>query len=136
MPSGDKFLDKFLTLYKSDDSGEFKNSLIMSLALFVSKASGCCNPEYGSKVVNFMLALSTTNAKAFSFVSANLVSMSIRHAGRLKAKQRSAPLVLRTHDDIKKLLLSQFGVIRDRSNDLSMRIAFSLGVDATVNVPG
>ena len=75
------FFDKFLTLYKSDDSGEFKNSLIISLlALFVSMASGCCNPEYGSKVVNFMLALSTTNAKVFSFVSANLVSMLIHHA--------------------------------------------------------
>jgi len=45
-------------------------------------------------------------------------------------------LVLWTHDDIKKLLLSHFGVISDRSNDLSMQIAFSLGVDATVNVPG
>ena len=45
-------------------------------------------------------------------------------------------MVLRTHDDIKKLLLSHFGVIRDGSNDLSMRIAFSLGVDATVNVSG
>ena len=91
MPSGDKFLGKFLTLYKSDDSGEFKNSLIMSLlASFVSKASGCCNPEYGSKVVNFMLAYPPQMLRHSVFFF-KPVSMSIRHAGRLKLNEGVLP---------------------------------------------
>ena len=137
VPSNDKFLSKFMGLYTSKGADKFKESLIMCLLrAYVAKATGHKNPQYGAKVLNFMLALSATNPIAFSFVSANMCSLSIRHAKKIRAANRDIPLILRDNNDMMRLLLKRIAMIRHEFDDSSMRVAFSVGVDATVVVAG
>ena len=138
VPSNDKFLKTFLKLYQSDGKGDdFKQSLIMCLMrAYVAKASGNDRPLYSTKVLNFMMALSTTNVRAFSLASANLCSVSIRHMRLMKARNRDVPLLLRSKSDMIRLLSMRIAMIRHDFGESSMRVAFSIGVDATVVVKG
>ena len=137
VPAGDKFIHNFLKLYSSKDGSDLRKSLIFCLMQnYVTKSLGHKNPEYGGKVLNFMMAVAATNATAFSLVSANLCSVSIRHMGRLKAKKRASPFLMRDNAEIASTLASKISMIRKTFGDESKRVAFSVGIDATVNVKG
>jgi hypothetical protein len=77
MPSMDNFLCKFKCLYLTSEA--FRGNLMVGLmTAFVAKSEGERNLQYSQRVLNFMLALSTSGyRKAFQFVSANLCSVSV-----------------------------------------------------------
>ena len=70
------------------------------LRAYVAKANGHRNPEYGTKVVNCILAIAATNASAMDFVSANLMSILIRHIERLRSAWWGTPIVLKSPDEM------------------------------------
>ena len=76
IPEVDTFLDNFIKHYTTNT--EFRDSLVVHLTRgYVSKVEGVKNPKYGSKVLNFMLALAASgNKKAFEYGSGNLCSVS------------------------------------------------------------
>ena len=136
VPFRDKFLSSFFKLYHTND-GAFKNSLMMCLCrAYVAKAEGIRSPEYGAKVVNFMLALSATNQKAMDFVLANLCSLSICHVQRLRSTRRGKPFIFRSQSEITELVVESIGRIRKEFNDDSMGVAFNVGIDTAVLVKG
>jgi hypothetical protein len=136
-PCKDKFLSDFTDIYNGPEGSKFKKSLqFCLLANYCAKVKGHKNHEYGTKVINFMLALSCTSPSAFDFVSANLLSVSIRHMQRLKACRRAKPFILRDTQDMVELLTARIAQICHLCDDTSKRVAFTLGLDATVVVQG
>ena len=87
-----------------------------------------------TKVLNFYLGLAATNTKSFEMISANLLGPSIRQVQRVAAKRRSSPFITFDRDAIITLVTSHLSKIRTRAKDMSMRVAFSCGVDATALV--
>ena len=85
MPGVDSFLDKFIGHYNSNE--DFKQSLIVTLVkAYVAKVEGVDNPHYGSKVLNFFMALAASgDKKAFEYVSGNLCDVSLRWIKTLMA---------------------------------------------------
>lgn len=55
---------------------------------------------------------------------------------RLKASKRDTPLILRDKADMARILATQIAMIRHEFGDDSMRVVFSVGIDATVVVKG
>ena len=70
--------------------------------------------------------------KAFTFVSGNLCQMSKRHAQRIMAKKKPPPIINLTDNYIFEFELNKFVQIRAKCRNPRMRIAFTVGVDATV----
>ena len=70
IPGVDSFLDNFIKHYTNNK--EFRDSLVVHLMRgYVSKVEGVKNPKYGSKVLNFMLALAASgDKKAFEYLAA------------------------------------------------------------------
>ena len=75
IPGVDSFLDNFIKHYTPN--AEFRESLVVHFMRgYVSKVEGVKNPKYGSKVLNFMLALAASgDKKAFEYVSGCSVSL-------------------------------------------------------------
>ena len=88
-----------------DKDGKHKNSLVCCLLkCYVAKANSHWNPEYGTKVFTFLLALSATDNKAADSLSPNICAISTRHTQRLSAPKRGKPFILRTNKDIIKII--------------------------------
>jgi hypothetical protein len=100
MPEVDAFMDSFIHHYTNNK--EYRGSLMVKLMKgYTAKVDGVKNPAYGSKVINFMLALTAGgNKKAFEFVSGNLCSASLRHMKWLTAWKVEAPLINLTDKEI------------------------------------
>ena len=97
------------------------------------KIEGTPNPEYGTIVLNFYLALAANgNKAAFEYVSGNLCGISARHIARLNAKLREASFVSLTKRDIVEQVTKLFSKIRLNWKDPKKRIALTVGIDATV----
>ena len=71
-----------------------------AMQMFFSKSNGHKNPEMGHKVINFMLALSVHNKKAFDFVSANLHSVGNQWIGQITATQCTPPFIRLTESQV------------------------------------
>ena len=64
------------------------------------------NPQYGTDVLNFFLALSASGDKgAFEFVSGNLCGVSLRRMKTISAKRHSSLFIGLSHNEIIDLLL-------------------------------
>jgi hypothetical protein len=88
----------------------------------------------GHKVINFMLALSVHNKKAFDFVSANLHSVGNRWIERITATRRTPPFIGLSESQVVEKIISRCDQIRHMAGNQSCRISFSVGIDATVLV--
>lgn len=136
VPSVDNFLRRFTKHYSEEES--FHQSLLVQLLhAFMAKMEGVRNPQYGAKVLNFMLALASGgNRKAFEFVSANFCSVSLRHIARLTAVRRSEPFINVSKVDMVHRIRGYIDKIRSISsgNSRSGRVAMTVGIDATVLV--
>ena len=84
--------------------------------------------------MNFYLALHAKSPKAFDFVSGNLGMIHQRTVQRANAKHREPPIINRTNNELVALVVNHIESIRAKSGDRTTRIAFSIGVDATVAV--
>ena len=93
------------------------------------------NPMYGSKVLNcFLLLAVSRQMKTFEFVLSNLVMLGKWHCERIMAKKRPAPIIDMSKEHIVNFVLQKFVLIRAKCEDPKIRIAFTVGVDATVLV--
>jgi hypothetical protein len=88
----------------------------------------------GHKVINFMLALSVQNKKAFDFVSANLQSVGNRWIEQITATRRTPPFIGLSESQVVEKIISRCDQIRHMAGNQSCRISFSVGIDATVLV--
>ena len=131
IPGVDAFLDSFIKHYSANE--EYRGSLMINLLKgYTLKVDGVKNPKYGTKVLNFMLALAASgDKKAFEYVSGNLCSVSLRWIQKLIARKRSAPFIQLSRDDMVQRLVNRFTQIRQRIGNPTQRLAFSVGVDAT-----
>ena len=105
------------------------------LNAYVAKADGAVNPQYSTRVINFMLALyASGDRKAFQYVSGNLCSVSVRHIARLTSKRRSAPFIDLDEDEMVIRIKEQISKVRHHrvKAGLPERVAFTAGFDATV----
>ena len=136
MPGVDSFLDKFVEHYKTNP--KFRSSLVVLLMKgYVAKVDGIKNPKYGTKVLNFMMALAASgDKKAFEYVSGNLCSCSLRWMKTLMTKKRTAPFIELTPAQIIDRITSNISKIRSSFANDSMRVAFTVGLDATCLVKG
>ena len=127
-------MDSFVKHYQNHK--EFRSGLIVKMMqAYVMKLDGVNNPIYGEKVLNFFLALAASGKmKSFEFVSGNLCHMSKRHAQRIMAKKKPPPIINLTDNHIVELVFKKFVQIRAKCRNPRMRIAFTVGVDATVIV--
>ena len=93
MPGVDSFLDKPAEHYKTNS--KFRSSLVILLMKeYVAKVNRIKNPKYGTKVLNFMMALAaSSDKKAFEYVSGNLCSCSLRWMKTLMTKKRTASFI-------------------------------------------
>jgi len=112
MPSMDNFLRSFNRLYQTSEP--FRKSLMVGLlTAYVAKADGAVNPQYPTRVINFMLALyASGDRKAFQFVSGNLCSISVRHIARLTSKKRQAPFIDLDDDMMVQRIQEHIGKVR------------------------
>ena len=115
---------------------DFRSGLLVSLMQsYVTKLEGLVNSPYGVKVMNFLLALSCRgNSSAFEYVSANRWAVSARHMQRIIAIRRPEPFIHLSRANIMELMEGHIERIRSKSNDDLRRVAFTIGVDATVVV--
>lgn len=74
--------------------------------------------------------------KSYSMMSASFGLLSIRHILCVSASLQDPPFIKPSTDELTKILLHHKEAIRRRSNDLSIQVVKSIGVDATVNVKG
>ena len=72
IPGVDSFLDNFIKHYQSNS--KFRDGLVVNLMKgYVAKVDGIQNPKYGSKVLNFFMALVVSgDKKAFEYCSGNI----------------------------------------------------------------
>ena len=101
---------------------------------YVAKANRIQNPQYGTKVLNFLLALSNIDKRDFGFVSTNLCSTTLIHVNRLSASNRKKPLIFYDKNNIIGLIGKQVANVRHYFGDKSMHVTMSLVVDATIIV--
>lgn len=135
MESMDSFMQSFNKLYH--DSEAFRSELLIDLLkALIAKHNGVSNPHYAPRVINFMLAISASgDRKAFQFVSANLSSMSVRHAARLTSKLRSDPFINIDQDELVNRIkqhIARIRSLRAAAGVSDSRIAFTVGFDGTV----
>ncbi|KAL3789339.1 hypothetical protein HJC23_006493 [Cyclotella cryptica] len=132
LPGGDKFINGFVKTYQ--DNKEVRDHLLVGLMqAYIAKVNGIKTPVYGTAVTNFYLSLSGCGSKsALQFASANLGKcISMRHIQRLAASKRPPPFIQHTRDDVVDIILSHIATIRSKFGDDTLRIAFSVGIDAT-----
>ena len=106
------------------------------LKSYVANENGNQNPEYGTNMLNFFLALSASDKRAFGFVSKNACSTYFHHVIRLSATNRETKLFFHNKNDIIELFGKQVTKTRHYFGDKSIHVAMSLGVDATIIFSG
>jgi hypothetical protein len=138
VPSKDDFIAQFNTLYNQEKlKPTDQQNLVVGLAqAFVAKANGYRNSIIDTKVLNLSLALHAYSPKTYKLAAANLPLVSERHVRRVSSKRREPPIIHRTVDELTDTVTNHIKLIRDGYKDQSMRVAVSVGVDATVLVKG
>ena len=93
------------------------------------------NPQYGTDVLNFFLALfASCYKKAFEFVAGNLCGVSLCWMKTIAAKRRLAPFIGLSRDKIIDLLLAHISRICTVRKDQKSRVDFTAGIDETALV--
>eukprot|EP00956_Cyclotella_meneghiniana_P010341 scaffold14318_cov102-Cyclotella_meneghiniana.AAC.1 len=138
VPSKDDFIAQFTPLYNQEKlKPTDQQNLVVSLAqAFVAKANGYRNAAIDTKVLNLSLALHAYSPKTYKFAAANLPLVSERHVRCVSSKRREPAIIHRTVDELTDTVTNHIKLIRDGYKDQSMRVAVSVGVDATVLVKG
>jgi hypothetical protein len=136
VPSKDKFIKHFLIMYRKEKlkPADQQNMLVGLMEAYIAKASGNRNPVMHAKVTNLCVAIHAMSPKSYGMMSANLGLLSLRQVRRLGVSRRDPPVISRNKQDMMTIVTRQIASIRHRFNNPSMRVAMSLGVDATVNV--
>ena len=89
------------------------------------------NPQYGTDVLNFFLALSASvYKKEFEFVSGNLCGVSLRRMKKIATKRRSDPFIGLSSDEMIDLILVRISRIYTGRNNPKSRVTFTSGIDA------
>ena len=112
--------------------------LVNPMKAYVAKVEGVKNPWYGSKVLNFFLALAASasgDKTAFEYVSGNLCAVSLRWIKKLIADQREHAFINLCQQQMVDLIDDCISKIRVGCGDSPMRVAFTVGVDDTCLVP-
>ena len=131
IPGVNSFLDNFIKHYLSN--AEFRDSLVVHLMRgYVAKVEGVKNPKYGSKVLNFFMALAASgDKKGFEFVSGNLASVSLRWMKTLTSRKRSVPFISLDKKQMVLRVKDIMAKVRAAFGDQTKRLAITVGVDAT-----
>ena len=106
------------------------------LKALATKMAGNKRAKYDEKVRIFFISLAASeNKHAYEFVSGN-VGMCIidRHARKCIIDRRSSPFINLSNSEIISIIEKCVVTIRDKLKDTDKRIAFSVGIDATVLV--
>ena len=87
-------------LYKD---GKHRDILMFCLLKsYVANSNGNQDPEYGTKVLNFVLCISFIERRALRFVSTNICSILLRHVNRMIATYIQSPFVFNDKNDVDK----------------------------------
>ena len=136
VPSIDNYLNNFLLMYLYKDGNHRRSLMFPLLNIYVSKASINQNPEYRTKFLDLLLALSDSDNIDFEFVSTNICSIYLRHMNHISSAYRERPFNFHDKDDIIELVGKQVANICHYFGNKSMHVAISLGVDTTIIVRG
>ena len=136
IPSDDNFIQQFAVLYKPNEHGIQDSLVTLLLKALVTKMAGKKNARYDDKVRNFFISLAASgNKHAYEFVSGNLgMCMTHRHARKCISAHRSLTFINLEDSDIISIIENHVRAIRDKFQNINKRIAFSVGIDATVLV--
>jgi hypothetical protein len=108
-----------------------QNLVFLLLNAMLQKLNGAKNPQYGKKLLNFYLVVHSLSPKASEFVTANLEGVSKRQIQRISTKRRQAPVIHLTNEEMIAAVEKHIQLIRNQLKNPNVRIAFSVGVDAT-----
>jgi hypothetical protein len=110
-----------------------KQSLIVALMdVHLARLSGNTRAGFPTKVLNFFMAIHCLSPKASEIETANLQGVSKRHIKRFSAKCHGPPVIHLMDKEIALAVEKQIKMVRGRSGNKSLRVAMSMGVDATV----
>lgn len=120
-----------------NNTGDIQNSLpVLFLKTLMSKMGGNNKAAYSEREFNLFLVMAASgDKKSYEFVSGNLRGMTFRHVRRVIASRRSNPFINTKKDEIIDKLRQRFQRIRGQLKNTGMRIAFTVGIDATIVVP-
>jgi len=138
VPCKDAFIDQFAKMYREEQmKPRDKQNLIVALAqAYVAKVNGHQNTAVHTKVMNMCLAMHAHSPKTYKLLAANIPLLSERHIRRVSAKTRDAPIIYRSEKGLIDIVTNHIKIICERFNNNSMRVAVSVGIDATVLVKG
>ena len=114
-----------------------QQNLIIALAeAYVAKVKGHQNAAVHTKVLNMCLAMHAKSPKTYKLAAANLPLLSERHIRCVSSSKCEPPIIYRNEEQLIQIITKQIESIRNGFGDKSMRVAMSVGVDATVLVKG
>ncbi len=134
VPLADNFCQHFMQFYK-DESAKAADKQSLNFALMdvhLARLSGNTRAGFLTKVLNFFMAIHCLSPKASEIETANLQGVSKCHIQRVSVKCRGPPVIHLMDKEIVLAVEKKIKMVRGRSNNKSLRVAMSLGVNATV----
>ncbi len=134
VPSADNFCQRLMQLYKDESAmaANKQNLIVAVMDVHLARLSGNTRAGFPTKVLNFFMAIYCLSPKASEMVTANLQGVSKHHIQHVSAKRCGPPVIHLMDKEIVLAVEKQIKMVHGRSGNKSLRIAMSLGVDATV----
>jgi hypothetical protein len=110
--------------------------MIALVEAYIAKLTSCCNPVVHTKVMNLCLAIHAKSPKTHKLIAANTPLVTECHIRRVSIKNWEQSIKYHSEQQLIEILTKHIELICNRYSDNSMRVALSVGVDATVLVKG